>query len=506
MLNICLIKPPLVIPKSWGIPNVYQPLGLAYIAAVLEKEFKVKILDAQAEGWNNLHILNEKKYYSGLSLNDIENKIIKIKPDIVGITVPFSINELPAVTIATIVKSIDTDIFTILGGPHPTVRPKETLSHSDVDFIVLGEGERTILELIQQVDGEQEWSHVNGIGYIKNGNPVLTKPRELINDLDLIPFPARHLLPMEKYFAASKEQHVSRGIHVAHHKWANMITSRGCPYQCNFCSVHLSMGRIFRPRSPENVVNEIEHLVNDFNIRYLSFEDDNLTLDLNRAKRICDLINKKNFNISWSAPNGIRADRLDEDLIKKMKQSGCTRVAVGVESGVQRVVTNIIQKKLDLKDVERSIVLLRKYGIEVDGYFILGLIGEKKDETLKTIKYAMKLQKLGMSNAGFYIATPCYGTKLYEEAVERGYLKANFDSSLLSTSESLMETPEWKSDELLLLKIYADWILNFNTLTLSQQVKTLKQINIYRLFRSGILLFKNLKFISYAFSAYDSWK
>jgi len=461
-MNICLINPPQIVPQAWGPPAIFQPLGLAYIAAVLERNYEVHILDAHTEGWKNLRIINDK-YYSGLTIDEIGDRIKNIRPQIVGISVPFSTSEKIALEVAEKIKRVDRNIIIILGGPHPSALPLETLSCSHVDFVVIGEGEYSTLELVEKLDkyDHKELQKVKGIGYKRNGRSIITPPRDLIEDLSSLPLPARHLLPMEKYFTLARENRESRYTYTYSNRWASVVTSRGCPFQCVFCSIHLTMGKRFRARSPENVIHELSHLVHSYNIKHINFEDDAMTLNKHRFERICELIVEKNLRITWSAPNGIRGDTLDETAIKKMKWSGCKRVFVAPESGVQRVVNNVIKKKLDLKKVEKSIVTLKRYGIKVDGSFVIGFIGETKSDILSTIRYALKLRKFGMSVAGFHIATPLYGTELYRTAKQKGYLKKIIESSMLSTRESLIETPQWTAEEIRQLREVADLIVNF---------------------------------------------
>ena len=462
-MKVCLINPPLIVPRRWTPPTIFQPLGLAYIAAVLEKKHSVSILDACADGWKNFKVVDDQ-YYLGLDLNQIQEKIIKIKPEIVGISIPFSIIEKNVLAITEIVKKIDKNIFVFLGGAHASVVPEQLLTSPDVDFVIIGEGEDTILELVQILEKKEfkRLPFIKGIAYRRSNEILRTAPREFIQNLDALPFPSRHLLPMETYFLAAKEGRGPRRLYVPHYRWATVITSRGCPYYCIFCSVHLTMGNIFRARSPESVVQEIAELIRKYDIKHINLEDDNLTLDKQRFERICDLIIKQNLRFTWSAPNGIRADTIDENLVKKMKLSGCYRVFVAPESGVQEVVNTIIKKNLDLKKIEETVILFKKYGVIVDGSFVIGLPGETKEDIQKTIKFALKLRKLGMDKAGFHIATPYYGTELYQITRDKGYLKKDFNLQLLSPEEPLIETPEWTGKELRDLQLMAGWLVNFN--------------------------------------------
>ncbi len=457
-----MINPPQIRPQKWGMPRVFPPLGLAYIAAVLEPEHEVNIIDANGEGWRNPRKVDDGILYCGLSLKEIERRIRKCNPDVMGITVPFSVSNSISIQIADIVKSIDKNISVIIGGPHPTVRPTQTLKNTSIDYVVIGEGEHTVVDLLNTMMKHKPIKEIKGIGYKDNGEIRFTERRQPIHDIDSIPFPARHLLPMNEYFSAFKEGRAAQLMYVLHERWTTLFTSRGCPFHCVFCSIYLTMGRKFRPRSPENVVQEISHLIEKYQIKHICFQDDNMTANKKRFKRICNMIIRNNLDITWSAPNGIRADTLDSDLVLAMKQSGCERVSLSPESGVQSVVTTIIKKKLDLKSVENAVILLKHAGIKTDASFVIGLPGETKEDIWKTIHYAVKLQKLGVKNTGINIATPLYGTELYEQAVKNGYfIPEKTDDFLLSTLEPLMSTEEWSKEEIQCFSELAIWLTGY---------------------------------------------
>lgn len=462
-MKICLINPAQTLQKRFGKPFVFQPLGLLYVAAALEREFTVEIIDASLLGWRALRE-ESGKYYLGIGPEEIKEKLKVLKPDIVGISCLFSINEASALEAAQAVKSVSKDIVVVWGGVHPSVRPIETLSSGCVDFVVIGEGEITAPELFKVLESGNYSAlrDVRGIAYRdSSGKAVLTGPREKIQDLDALAFPARHLADMEEYFKAMGVRKGAREMYTYNQRWTSIITSRGCPYQCNFCSIHLSMGRQFRRRSPENVIEEIKLLKRDYDIRHINFEDDNLTLERNRAAGIFDLMIRENLSVSWSTPNGIRGDTLDEELIKKMKESGCRRVFIAPESGSQHVVNDIIKKNLDLKKVEKAVGLLHKYGIVVDGSFVIGSIGETKSDIWKTIRFALRLKRLGMQAAGFHIATPYYGTALYEEASQKGLLRKDLNQGLFTTTEPLISVSQWSRLEIRRLRGIADWLVNY---------------------------------------------
>lgn len=466
-----MINPPRIHPKSWGRPNVFQPLNIAYVAAVLERQHKTHIIDATNEGLRNLEQIDKTKYWVGLKNEEIADRIKRWSPDVVGINIPFSGWSRTAFEVASIVKSVDKSIITVLDGQNPSARPVDCLANPNIDFVIIGEAEYTMDELVGVLEkgNTQKLKEIRGIAFNKKGKTVITPPRPAIQDLDSLPFPARHLLPMDKYFELVKENPLRGEISKP---WTTMITSRGCPYNCVFCTVHTVMGRKWRGRSPENVLEELEQVVNTYNVKQIDFHDDNLTLDKKRMETICDLIVERGIDIEWYAPNGVRADTLDENLLRKMKKSGCKKIRIAPESGVQRVVNQVIKKNLDLKEVEKAVALSKKVGIRVGCFFVIGLIGETKEDIKESIKYAYKLRKLGAEVFHFSIATPLYGTELYEQAKRGGFLRNCFSDEALAAAEPLIETPEFTADDLLELSAQADLVNQ--TLTRDKLVKAIR--------------------------------
>jgi magnesium-protoporphyrin IX monomethyl ester (oxidative) cyclase len=448
-MRVCLINPPRIQPKVWGKPSVFPPIPLAYIAAILEKTNEVYVIDAPTEGRTNLQEINKTTYRVGLSNNQIEQKIKLWSPEIVIIEIPFSGWARTAFEVSSKIKQINSEIITILYGQHPSARPKACLERNSIDFVVIGEAENTITELVDTMNqGSSKFEKIKGLGFIDNGKIVNTPIRPLIEDLDSLPLPARHLLPMNEYAVAVKENPL-RGV--INKPWTIMITSRGCPFRCVFCTHHIVWGRKWRGRSPGNVVAEIEHLIKTYGIKQIDFLDDNMTLDRTRMENICDLIVKKNLHVEWFTPSGVRADTLDESLLRKMKKAGCKKIRVAPESGVQDIVDSVIKKNLDLDSVKRAVVLCKKVGLKVGCFFVIGLIGETKEDIKKTINFAYKLKQLGADSFIFSIASPIFGTELYRQAKIEGYLKPGFCEDALATAEPLIETPEFSAKDLIAL-------------------------------------------------------
>jgi magnesium-protoporphyrin IX monomethyl ester (oxidative) cyclase len=445
-MRVCLINPPRIQPKAWGKPNVFPPIVLASVAAVLEERHQVKIIDAPTEGWENLQDLDESKYRVGLNPETIAKYIAQWKPDVAVLEIPFSGWSRTAFEVAATVKKVNKNITVALFGLHPSSRPKECLQVTDVDFVVVGEPENTISELVEALEqGKHEFTAIDGLGFRENGKPLLTGNRQTIDNLDTLPFPARHLLPMEVYAEAVKQNPLRGEIDKP---YTIIITSRGCPYNCVFCSSCVVWGKKWRPRSAKNVVDEVEQVVKEFGIRQIDFSDDNMTLDRQRMMDICDSIIERGIKVEWFTPNGIRADTLDEALLRRMKAAGCKKIRIAPESGVQRVVNDVIKKNLDLKKVEEAVVLCKKVGIKVGCFFVIGLIGETKGEIEETINFAYKLRTLGADTFIFSIAMPLYGTAFYEQAKQKGFLREGFCDYSMAATEPQVETPEFSAKEL----------------------------------------------------------
>jgi magnesium-protoporphyrin IX monomethyl ester (oxidative) cyclase len=445
-MRVCLINPPRIQPKAWGKPNVFPPISLAWVAAVLEKKHVVSIIDTPTEGWRNLQEIDETKYRVGLSAQTIAERIEQWKPDVVVVEIPFSGWAKTAFEVTATAKKVNKNIVIVLFGLHPSARPQDCLSNPDVDFIVVGEPENTVSELVEALSlGKRDIKSIDGLGFMVDGKPVFTGNRAVIEDLDALPFPARHLLPMNVYFEALKVNPLRGEVSKP---WTIIITSRGCPYNCIFCTNCIVWGKKWRPRSPKNVVDELEQTIKAFGIRQVDFLDDNFTLDKKRIADICDLIVERGLHVEWFTSNGIRADTLDEPLLRKMKASGCKKIRIAPESGVQRIVNDVIGKNLDLKSVEQAVVAAKKVGIKVGCFFVIGLIGETKADIEETIKFAYKLKKLGATNFIFSIAMPLYGTAFYEQAKEGGFLREGFCDDALAATEPQVETPEFSAQDL----------------------------------------------------------
>lgn len=440
--KILLLVPPAFTFKDYSDINPLPPLGLAYIGAVLENNgFEVKIVDCFVKGWyNNIVEVGENKVRIGLPFDQIKDIIKSYHPDIVGVSNLFTTQRENAGHIYRLTKEVDKNIITIAGGAHPTVMPELVLSDENVDYVIIGEGEETMLDLIRYIEGEKDISTLNGVGYKENGKIKIIPKTKFIEDLDKLPFPARHLLDMEDYVGLP----ASHGMRKKK-RFSPIITSRGCPMGCTFCSAHKVWGKRFRARSPENVIAEMRELKDKYKIEEIMFEDDNTTLNVQRAEKIFDLMIKEKFNFVWDTPNGVAAYALTENLIDKIKKSGCYRLNLALESGSQYVLDNVIKKPLNLEKVKPLIKYAQKIKLEIGIFLIMGLPGEKESHMRESFKLA---KELGIDSTFVSVATPYPGTELYKTCTEKGYLKKDFSLDDLFIRSFSISTEDWSRERL----------------------------------------------------------
>lgn len=437
-----------------NLRRVTPPLGLAYIAAVLEKEgYEVSILDAALEGYENIEPINEELIVYGLKRNEVKKRIQKFSPNIVGVTFPFSSQCENVLDICKIVKEISKDITVVVGGVHASAIPKETLlKNKEIDYVVIGEGEYTFRELANNLKNTKAVSAIKGIAYRKSSDSIqINSPREHIQDLDSLPFPARHLLDMAKYMKIN----TWHAPYAKKSKVGSIITSRGCSGTCVFCSSHKVFGHKFRARKVDKIIEEIEFLISEYSIEELQFEDDNLTFDRKRAMELFTKMEK--YKLSWCTPNGIRIDRVDNQMLKLMKKSGCYQLTFGIESGNEYVVNKIIRKGINLKQVKPIVREAKRLGILVHLFFMVGIPSETKKQMKDTLRFA---KYLNPDSASFSIANPLPGSKLYDICLEKNYLKENFKFEDALYRKANINTPDFSAQE---LEKFADKMnYNFN--------------------------------------------
>ncbi len=448
-MRILLINPPLTGTAS-NLTVLGLPLGILYIAAVLEKKGKVvEVFDSiTCEPKLETKRIDNEKIHIGASWKRLEDEIRNKKPDIVGISNQFSSQVDNAIRAAEITKKIDARIITVVGGPHASCMPQDFLKKESIDFVVRGEGEYPFAELVNAIEKNKSFEKINNIAFKKEGKNIIN-PISQIDNLDELPFPTYHLLSMENYFGIIKEGLGRVTLATKHTRQISLITSRGCPYNCIFCSIHQHMGRKWRANSAEYVVRHIKYVVDNYAVNHISFEDDNLIVDKERFEKILDGIRKNNINITWDTPNGIRADRADFELLKRMKRSGCSSIKIGVESGDQHILNSIVGKNLELKKVVETASACKQLNIPVTAFFIIGFPGESKKSIKRTLDFAYTLKKKYYADSVITIAIPLIGTKMYDISKEKNYLVGGRNPSEFGGKDGLViETENFNLDYL----------------------------------------------------------
>jgi len=392
-MKLLLIHPSQRVAYGDMTPPSCPPFGIAYIASFLEREGReVSIIDVDAEG---------------LNMEGLGKEIEKLSPDLVGITATTPLIK-NAFEIARIAKSQGRKV--VLGGIHPTVNPEECMLSEYVDFVVVGEGELTTLELLKALEENGNFSNIDGLVYKENGEIIANPPRRLIKDLDIIPFPARHLFKNFKYSYPDTLKTPAIPI----------MTSRGCPGQCTYCCTKQICGLSYRFRSAENVIAEIEELIEKYGAKEIHFSDDNFVVNKERILELCKKIKERGLHekVLFAVPQGLRVDQVDEEVLRALRGINVYSLGFGVESGNENVLKTI-KKNTSLEQARKAIALSKKLGFEVWTFFIIGLPGDNEETIKDTVDFALELDT---DLAKFLILKPFPGTEAFKWLDERGLI------------------------------------------------------------------------------------
>ena len=410
--------------------NYTHPLGLMYLAAYARRQglADISLIDNRLEGWN---------------LDRLLEKTLAGKPEIVGMT-GLTMEASALYTFSRMLRDKAPQVFQIAGGVHATHFTEEALRDSCVDVAVLGEGEVTFAELTHLLAAGKPWSGLPGIAYRENGNLVKTAARSLIDDMDGMPFPAWDLIPVQRYFGKPMGD-----LLFSRRELMSLYTSRSCPYECIYC--HNLFGRGFRPRSAENVFEEIHTLYHQYGIREFHVQDDIFNLRTNRAMEICERVIRSGMRCTFAFPNGMRADIMTEELLKAMKRAGVKRIAYSIESASPRI-QNLIRKRLDLEKASRIAAMTAGMGILTKGFFMLGFPTETKEEMEATIRFA---RDSSFHIVNFSRVLPNRGTELYNMVIDSGKSIAyHFDQYRYDYSDINLSEVDDETYEKLIRKAY----------------------------------------------------
>jgi radical SAM superfamily enzyme YgiQ (UPF0313 family) len=404
-VNVTLVNPPYP-EKAHQHPSLI-PLGLAYLGAVIEKnDYSVNVIDGQAQK---------------LTFIDLEREISKHQPKIVGIT-STTLTYKSALEVARIAKQVNPECLTILGGCHATFWDDKALEECpQLDMVVRKEGEYTLLEIANKLKENKRINDVLGTTCKEKGKIIQNADRPYIEDLDSLPFPAHHLLPL-------------RHLRTLGRIIFPLATSRGCVYWCNFCTAVRMFGRKYRMRSPKNVADEMQFLNEKYSSNQFTFYDDAFTVNQARTEKICEEIQNRGLKLQWDCET--RVDMVTKDLLQKMKKAGCIAVWFGVESGSQNVIDSM-GKNFNVIQTRKAFKWANELGLMTVASVILGFPGETRESALKTMKF---IEELNTNDVGYYIATPYPGTPMYDYVKENGWLKIT-DFDRYDTATPVFESP-----------------------------------------------------------------
>lgn len=453
-MNIVLIHPYI----HTSSPSIFlnEPLGLlclaTYISEKSKGKYKVHIVDLYEKGYDKCE-KNGSYYNIGISdPNRIAELVSDKSPDVIGITCNFTTYTKATYETVNILKDNLPHIPVIVGGAHATMDPKEVLELSKADVVVRGEGEITFQELLTNLENNRSIDRIPGITYRKNGEMFSTSDRALLRDIDELPIPDRNFINQKRYSDINKQLYfLSKGNRIA-----SIITSRGCPFKCTFCSTKVVWKRSFRPRSAKLVINEIDYLINKYDIDEFIINDDQFFADKERSHKILDRIIDKKKQIHINIASGTSVWLIDKSLLIKLKKAGMYRVTFPIEVGNEKS-REYINKKIDFNKTYELIKMANRLGIWTYANFIIGFPYEKEKEIRETIKYAVSL---GLDNATFFIAKPYAGSEMYNHFKKEGLLKL---SEATTMNEVDTDTVYLKKEDLQRIRDHAQRLVYIRT-------------------------------------------
>ena len=412
-MRVLFINPPF--QRLKGMAHIYFPLGIGYLCSYVSADSNIDAMIYNAEVPDHSERLPfNVKYQDMLKLhnnyiNSLDNdghyvwqevhKVIEdFNPDVIGISV-MTAKYGSALKVSQIAKSVNRDCRVIWGGPHPTVDSDRVLQNNEVDFIIRGEGEQTLKQLIGTLIAKsepQDLKNIEGLSYKIDSTILHNSDRALMDNLDTLDFPEKDkIFFRERYLPSS---------------WGDLITLRGCPFGCGYCSAHNTWTHKVRHRSVAKVMEEIDAIESKYNTKEFYFWDDNFTLNRDRTLQLCSLLKQKKSRIAWGCTT--RVDLLDEYVVKEMKQAGCNYVSIGVETGSPTMLKKI-NKGISLEQVESAVKLLDKYNLKYEAFFMVGFPEETQEGINQTFGFMKKLKNAKIC---FSIFTPYPCTEQYEVA------------------------------------------------------------------------------------------
>ncbi len=413
------------------------PLGMMSLSAYLRKY----------RGKDDFILYDARVRYTS---NDRLVKIIKeYKPDILCIT-SFSLEAETSHDLAARVKAALPGCKIFIGGPYPTSDPQTVIQDQNFDIAFIGEGERSLLAVLNTIEKGEPLEAIKGIAFRQNGRIINTGYPEMIEDLDEVPIPAWDLIDLEYCFSRKGKRSMMNKLQ-RRNRAVSVFTTRGCPYQCTYC--HNVFGKKLRKHSVDFVLEELKLLQQNYGVQEIEFLDDIFNMDMERAAAIFDRMEMEGLRFDITFPNGLRSERLNEELLRKFKRGGVYWITVAIESGSPRIQKEI-KKNVDLKKAQENIALISKMGINCNGFFMMGFLNETEEDIRKTIDFAVRSR---LVIASFFILTPFPNTAIYNQALEQGVdMTARF-SDYHDISVNLSKVPTkrlWQLKKMAYRKFY----------------------------------------------------
>lgn len=404
-------------------PMVGPPLGILMVAGYLREAGVVdaiEVYDARMSG--KLRNEDSGKVIFGDTSEEVAARIKVAEADVIGISNMFSSQIEQAYEMADIARLVSPNATIVIGGPHVTVDPMEALSRSSIDYVVMGEGEERMAQLLQALAANEPVNVEGVVGREADMLLLRSNPRARISflkSLDDLPLPAYDLVNMKSYFDLAH-----KGYSPRFREWGNraisMITSRGCPHKCVFCSIQTTMGYKFRPHSTDYVQRHIQHLRDEYGVDFIHFEDDNFTHNTERYDSIIDFLIALDTNIGWDTPNGVRGDVWDRQRVRNAKKSGCQFLTVAIESAVQSVLDNVVRKQLDISKADEMIRYCSEEKLRLHAFYIVGFPGETIENMRETLEFALdRYWRYGVMPF-LQPLIPIPGTEVYDTIIEEG--------------------------------------------------------------------------------------
>jgi magnesium-protoporphyrin IX monomethyl ester (oxidative) cyclase len=412
-MKLLLINPTYRTRESLGL-SYGEPLGLAYVAAAIEKSGRHEVDILDSVGMMQELVRVDGEYRIGLPEEEFFGLLSKQTFDAIGITTVKTFLQDLKETLAFIaqIRKQHPGAPIILGGPGATLEWETFINDANVDFVVLGEGEGTTVDLMDSLTGEMDISEVAGIAYKEKNGRVRKNPERDPLSIDDIPWPARHLLPMGNYMHWRARQGRFRVPATA------ILTSRACPYNCVFCNLRNIWGRRWRGRNPYDVVDEIQYLVRTYGTRRILIQDDNFATSPKRVEEICDEIIKRKLDISWAVQPGFAAWMLSKNMLRKLKDSGLYLIVIQVESGSKKTL-NYMKKRIDLDHTREIIKYANQLGMMTHSNIIIGFWNETREDIEESIRVT---ESLGVDALNYLVPIPYRNTPMYEDYVREGLL------------------------------------------------------------------------------------